>query len=357
MNGSPPPINAYGQPPRRTGWVVYAVIISFFCIISFFANFCLLALLVGSHHAGTDSKHQQYEEQYVMGDEDSRNKIVEIDLTGVIGFNAGDEDSNGGMVNDLKEQIKQAVNDRHVKAIVLRINSPGGEVVASDAIYRALAAARGGKSNSSPAIVSCIETVGASGAYYAAMGTDYIVANELSITASIGVIMQTLNFGPYEDKDSLMHKLGVKSFTFKSGKLKDILNPARAPTEEETTLVKNLIMEVYEKFVGIVAKERNMDVDELKNGLADGRILSGKQAKEAGLIDQVGYFEDAVQAAKDLAKITNARVVRYSQPFSLRNVLRIFGKTEIPKIEIQLTPNTLKLQSGKMYLLPAYMFQ
>lgn len=355
MNGSPPTINPYAKPPRRTGWIVYAVIVSFFCIISFFANFCLLAALVGGGSHSVENRRVRFEEQFLAGDEDSANRIVVIDLSGVIGFNSGDE-GNGGMVTVIKEQLKQASNDKTVKAIILRINSPGGEVVASDAIYRALTEVRDGKDHP-PAIISCIETVGASGAFYAAMGTDYIVANEMSITASIGVIMQTLNFGPYEDKDSLMHKIGVKSFTFKSGKLKDILNPARAPTDEENALVKNLIMEVYDKFVGIVATERNLDLDQLKNGLADGRIVSGKQAKEAGLVDEVGHFEDAVAAAKKRAKLTNAKVVRYSIPFSWRNVLRILGKNETPKIEIQLNPNMMKLQNGQMYLLPAYMFQ
>ena len=358
MNDVPPPlINQPTVSPRRTGWIVFAVIACFFLVISVLANFGLLAALIGSGiSSAAEGHHSKLQEQFVTGDEHATDKIAEIDLSGVIGFDASDAGYDEGMVGSLKDQLDRALDDKRVKAIILRINSPGGEVVASDAIYRALADARD-DTNRVIKIVSCIETVGASGAFYAAMGTDYIVANELSITASIGVIMETFNFGPYDDANSLMHKLGVRSYTFKSGKLKDILNPTRAPTDEENALVNNLIMEVYDKFVGIVADERNMDVEKLKTGIADGRILSGKQAKEAGLVDEVGYFEDAIDAAKDLAKIKEAKVVRYAAPFSLRNVLRFLGKTETPRIQIQISPNPLKLQAGQMYFMPAYMFQ
>ena len=357
MNELPPTLTAPTPAPKRTGWIVYAVIVSFFFVLSVLANLGMLAKLALHDGLGThDNHHANYQERFVTGDEDAHDKIVEIDLNGVIGFDGDESGNGGGMVAAIKDQLDQAVADKHVKAIVLRINSPGGEVVASDAIYRALADVRN-DTNRVMKIISCIETVGASGAYYAAMGTDYIVANELSITASIGVIMETLNFGPFEDHDSLMHKIGVRSYVFKSGKLKDILNPTRAPTDEETKLVNDLIMEVYGKFVGIVADERDIDVDELKNGFADGRIMSGKQALAAKLVDELGYFEDAVDAAKERAGIEKAKVVQYYQPFSLRHLLQMFGQTHAPKLQIQISPNPLKMQAGKMYFLPAYMFQ
>jgi len=351
MNGTPPLLVQPAPTPKRTGWIVYAVIITFFLVLSALANVGLLALLAGSG-ATTDLeiKHELWQERYVEGDRGARDKIALIDLTGVISYEGDDPSNAEGMVGDLKDQIDRAVRDKHVKAIVLRIDSPGGEVVASDAIYRALADARD-DTNRVIRIVACIETVGASGAYYAAMGTDYIVANELSITGSIGVILQTFNFR------HLMDKIGVEAYTFKSGAMKDILNPTREPTEGEKKLVQDLIMEVYDKFVGIVSDERNIDLDKLKNGIADGRIFSGKQAKEAGLIDEVGYFEDAIDAAKDLAKIKEAKVVEYTKPFSFRQLFRMFGKSDAPKIQLEISPNTLRLQAGKIYFLPPYMFQ
>jgi protease-4 len=351
MNGTPPLPSQPTPAPKRTGWIVYAVIITFFCVMSVFANLGLLALLFGRRTVDMEAKRERLLEHFVEGDENARDKIALIQLDGVISLEVDDSSSSDeGMVGEIKDQLDRAVRDKNVKAVVLRINSPGGEVVASDAIYRALAEVRDDEKRPIK-IVACVETVGASGAYYAAMGTDFVVANELGITGSIGVILQTFNFR------HLMDKVGVEAYTFKSGNLKDILNPTREPTEDEKKLVQDLIMEVYDKFVGIVADERNIDLDKLKNGLADGRIYSGKQAKEAGLIDEVGYFEDAVDAAKELAKIDKAKVVQYVKPFSFRQLFRMFGKSEAPKIQLELSPNTLHLHSGKLYFLPPYMFQ
>lgn len=343
-------LNQPAPAPKRTGWIVFAVIVSFVLVLSVLANFGLLALLGGSGATDGEVNRERLQEKFVEGDRQARDKIALIDLTGVISYAGNDSSSDEGMVGDIKDQLDRAVRDKHVKAIVLRIDSPGGEVVASDAIYRALADVRD-DTNRIIKVVSYIETVGASGAYYAAMGSDYIVANELSITGSIGVIMQTFNFR------HLMDKIGVEAYTFKSGTLKDILNPTREPTLEEKALVQDLVMEVYDKFVGIVADERNIDLDKLKNGLADGRIYSGKQAKAAGLIDEVGYYENAIDAAKELAKIKEAKVVQYSKPFSFRQILRLFGKSDAPKIQLEISPNTLRLQAGKLYFLPPYLFQ
>lgn len=350
MDSTPPYLASQIPPPpprRRVGWIIYALLITFFLFISVLANLALFGVAIGGHGASfTAVTHRsQYEEQFVDGEDNAKDKIAVIYVDGVIS-SSEDGGGEGGMVADIEDQLQQAVDDKHVKAIILRINSPGGEVVASDEIYQAVVAARDKKP-----VVASIDTVGASGAYYIAVGADYLMANELSITGSIGVIMESFTYGDLADK------IGIKFYTFKSGKYKDILNPSRAPTVEEQALVQGLIMEVYDKFVGIVADERGMKVDELKNGLADGRILSGKQALEAGFVDGVGYFEDAIDKAEELAKIKKARVIRYTEPFSLRNVLRMWGKNDRAKIQIQLTPNQFKVQSGRLYFLPSYMFQ
>lgn len=356
MNPIPPPLPAYQPPvPKRNGWLVYSVIVTFLLIISVLGIFGLMAMRAGSGHLTRTSP--PLEEHFVMGDARARDKIVEIPLTGVIAYGGDNGEPLDGMVGYIRQQLDQATSDKHVKAVVVRINSPGGEVVASDAIYRALAEVRD-DSERPMTVVACIEAVGASGAYYVAMGADYIVANELSITASIGVILQTLNFGPFEDESSLMHKLGIRSYTFKSGKLKDILNPTRPPTEEESKLVQDLITEVYDKFVQIVADERGLNVAELKAGIADGRIISGRQAKEVKLVDELGYFEDAIEAAKELANLDRVKVVRYTQPFNLGRLLRFLGRSpEAREIQLKLMPQPLKLEPGKLYFLPAYLFQ
>jgi protease-4 len=338
----PPP------PPRRTGWIVYAVIVTFFLFLSVLVNLVLFAAAFGAN--GTDAisvttRRGRYEERYLEGEEDAKDKIAVIYVQGVISSSEDGYASEEGMVADIEDQLQQAVDDKHVKAIILRIDSPGGEVVASDTIYQAVVAAREKKP-----VVADIDTMGASGAYYVAVGADYIVANELSITGSIGVIMESFTFSGLADK------VGIKFYTFKSGKYKDIMNPTREPTEDEKALVQGMVMEVYEKFVGIVAQERDMKVDDLKNGLADGRILSGKQALDAGFVDGLGYFDDAIDKAEELASIKKARVIRYVQPFNLRNLLRFMGSNDKAKIQIQLTPDVLKLQAGHMYFLPSYMF-
>jgi protease-4 len=342
-----PPVIGQNPPPKRTGWIVYAVIITFFLFVSVLANLVLFGTMFGTGEKITVGHHKtRYEEQFVQGDEEVRDKIAVIYLTGVISGAEDGTTGEEGMVGEIQDQLDQAVDDKRVKAIILRINSPGGEVVASDAIYQAIIEAREKKP-----VVASIDTVGASGAYYAAVGADYIIANELSITGSIGVILQSLTI------DGLADKVGIKFYTYKSGRYKDILNPTREPTPDEQAMVQGLIMEVYDKFVGIVAEERKMKVEDLKNGLADGRILSGKQALDAGFVDALGYFDDAVDKAKELASIKKARVIRYVAPFSLRNLLRFAGKNDQTKIQIELTPNQFKLQAGRMYFLPAYMFQ
>jgi protease-4 len=349
MSSVPPYlVNQPPPPPKRTGWIVYAVIVTFFLFLSVLANLVLFAAAFGGGASQTISmsRRGRYEEHYVAGEEDARDKIVVIYVTGVINSSEDGYNNEDGMVGDIQDQLQQAVDDKRVKAIILRIDSPGGEVVASDTIYQAVVAAREKKP-----VVADIDTMGASGAYYVAVGADYIVAHELSITGSIGVIMESFTVSGLADK------VGVKFYTFKSGKYKDILNPTREPTEDEKALVQGMVMEVYDKFVGIVAQERDMKVDDLKNGLADGRILSGKQALNAGFVDGLGYFDDAIDKAEELASIKRARVIRYMQPFSLRNLFRFMGgSNDKAKIQIELTPNELKLQTGRMYFLPSYMF-
>ncbi len=196
----------------------------------------------------------------------SNDKIAIITLRGLISSslpgNVGDS-----MVDDMRYALEQAREDDNVRAIVLEIDSPGGEVTASDVIYDAVVRARAKKP-----VVVYMDSLAASGGYYVACGGKYLMANETTITGSIGVIIQTLNY------EQLFNKIGLASIVFKSGKFKDMLNGARPITEEEREYVQGFVMGTYEKFLGIVAKERNLPADSLRNTIADGRILSGKDA-------------------------------------------------------------------------------
>src|SRR5215467_2087817 len=247
------------------------------------------------------------------------------------------------MVDDLRTELQQARDDSRVKAIVLEIDSPGGEVTASDAIYNALIKVRSRKP-----VVVYMDSLAASGGYYVACGGKFLMASDTTITGSIGVIIQTLNY------EQLFNKVGLASVVFKSGKFKDMLNGARPITPEERDLVQSFIMKTYDKFLGIVAKERNLPAELLRNTIADGRILSGKEALENKLIDGVGELDDAFAKAKELANAPDAKVVKYGPPFSLARFLRIFGESE-SKIELQLPKQLVpQLESGRAYFLPSY---
>jgi protease-4 len=273
-------------------------------------------------------------------------KIAVVDLFGVISYGVYGQ-VHDTMVDDIVAKLKQAREDESVKAVLLHIDSPGGEVTASDVIYHEVA-----KTAKEKPVVAYFDSVAASGAYYAAMGADTIVANELCITASIGVIMQTLNV------EQLAEKVGVSALTFKSGKMKDLLNPTRQPTEEEMAYVQALIDETYAKFVGIVARERGLEEEALRAELADGRIVSGKTAAAARLVDRTGYFEDAVQAAREAGGLDeDAQVVRLLAPFNFSAFLRTLGHApKVPTLRIQVGPELPQLEAGKLYFLSPHLY-
>ncbi|HEY6070067.1 MAG TPA: signal peptide peptidase SppA [Chthoniobacterales bacterium] len=271
-------------------------------------------------------------------------RIALITMRGLISSSIPGSVSDS-MVEDMRLALQQARDDSRVKAIVLEIDSPGGEVTAADQIYNAVTKARARKP-----VVIYMDSLAASGGYYIACGGKYLMANETTITGSIGVIIQTLNY------EQLFNKVGLASVVFKSGKFKDILNGARPMTPEEKDLIQRFVMETYDKFLGIVAKERNLPADQLRNNIADGRILSGKEALNAKLIDGVGQIEDAYAKAKQLGNAPQATVVKYGPPFSLSRLFRAFGEFGgESKIELQLPKQLLpQLESGRAYYLPSF---
>jgi protease-4 len=269
-------------------------------------------------------------------------RIAVITMRGLISSSLPGTVSDS-MVDDMRAALQQARDDSRVKAIVLEIDSPGGEVTASDAIYSALVKVRARKP-----VVVYMDSLAASGGYYVSCGGKFLMASETTITGSIGVIIQTLNY------EQLFNKVGLASVVFKSGKFKDMLNGARPITPEERELVQSFIMKTYDKFLGIVAKERNLPADLLRNTIADGRILSGKDAFEHKLIDGLGELDDAFGKAKELGNAPDAKVVKYGPPFSLSRFFRIFGETD-SKIELSLPKQLIpQLESGRAYFLPSY---
>jgi len=272
----------------------------------------------------------------------SLDKIAVITMRGLISSSLPGNVTDS-MVDDMRAALEQARDDTRVKAIVLQIDSPGGEVTASDEIYNAVLKARAKKP-----VVIYMESLAASGGYYVSCGGKFLMANETTITGSIGVIIQTLNY------EQLFNKVGLASVVFKSGKFKDMLNGARPVTPEERELVQSFIMNTYDKFLGVVAKERSLPADLLRNTIADGRILSGKEALQHKLIDGVGELDDAFKKARELGNAPDAKVVKYGPPFSLSRFLRVFGEAD-SKIELQLPKQLIpQLESGRAYFLPSY---
>ena len=254
------------------------------------------------------------------------------------------------MVDDIKLQLEQAALDEKVKAVVLYVDSPGGEVTASDVIYNAVRKVRdGGFGAAKKPVVVYMGSLAASGGYYVACGGSYLIANETTLTGSIGVIMQTLN---YRD---LMGKVGLETVTFKSGAFKDMLSGSREMTPEERDYVQKMVMDTYGKFVGIVALERKRSEDELRSGLADGRVISGKDAKNAKLIDAIGQIEDAYSKAMDMGKVKGAAIIRYDSPFHFGRLFRILGQSEKASVEVNVVKSLMpKLEAGRLYFLPSF---
>lgn len=199
------------------------------------------------------------------------------------------------------QQLKQVKEDDSVKAIVLQVNSPGGGVVESAEIYKEIKKIQ--EETAKPIYVS-MGSMAASGGYYISAPADKIFVNKETITGSIGVIMQSINYG------KLAEKYGVEFVTIKSGPYKDIMSPTREMTDEERNMLQTMLNESYEDFVALVAEGRHMTVPEVKK-VADGRIMNGRQAIEAGLADDFGFLEDVIQAIKTDYNLEDAEVFEY----------------------------------------------
>lgn len=283
-------------------------------------------------------------------------KVAHIDLDGIITSSmavswAGSSES---MVDLLSESFKRAKEDEDVKAIVLRINSPGGEVTASDTLYHRLK-----QLSAEKPVVVYMDSMAASGGYYIACGANEIIANQTTITGSIGVIISTINYS------ELFDKVGLDSPTFTSGEYKDTLSGSRVMRPDEQAMVQSMVDGMYERFLEVVMEGRpDIPEAELRADIADGRIFNGKEAVENGLVDATGYIEDAYARARELGGLSeDAPVVPYNEDESFFGALGLMkakaaslaNPNQPIKVEIQL-PEALgpQLKPGVAYMLPSY---
>lgn len=221
-------------------------------------------------------------------------------------------------------ELKRFGENPSVKAIVLRIDSPGGGVVPSQEIYDAVRRVR---NKSNKAVVASMGTVAASGGYYIAAATDRIIANPGTLTGSIGVIMELANV------EGLLKKIGVEGVVVKSGRFKDVGSPLRKMGDDERRLLQSVMDDVHRQFIEAVAEGRALEVSDVQ-ALADGRIFTGRQAKDAKLVDELGNLEDAIQLAADLAGIEGEpKVVEPRRRFSIRELLESRLMALVPKLD------------------------
>lgn len=224
------------------------------------------------------------------------------------------------------EELKRFSENPSVKAIVIRIDSPGGGVVPSQEIYDAVKRVR---SKNNKAVIASMGSVAASGGYYIAAATDRIVANPGTLTGSIGVIMETANV------EGLLQKIGVEGVIIKSGKYKDVGSPLRKMSAEERSLLQAVMDDVHKQFIEAVAEGRSIEL-RAAQALADGRIFTGRQAKEAKLVDELGDLEDAIQLAAEVVGIEGEpKLIEPRRRFSLREILDSKLSMMFPKLDMQ----------------------
>lgn len=248
------------------------------------------------------------EEQIVEPGGNQKIAVLSIDGTITSANSGGGLFSSEGYNHEtFMTELDAVYHDRSVKGILLTVNSPGGGVYESAEIKHALDKIQ--KDRQIPIYVS-MQSMAASGGYYVSAGADKIFAAAETTTGSIGVIMSGLNYS------KMLEKVGISDTTVKSGALKDMGSAVRPETKEDMAVLQSLVNNSYNRFVDIVSKGRHLSVDETKK-LADGRVYDGIQAKENGLIDDIGYTENALDALKKEKNLESATVIQY-QPVSSR---------------------------------------
>lgn len=263
----------------------------------------------------TSSVYAELSETVVEeGDGSSRIAVLTVDGTIQDTGEASSLLGSSGYNHELfMQQLNQVKEDDSVKAVMLTVNSPGGGVVESAEIYDKITEIQ--EETEKPFYVSMGATA-ASGGYYIAAPAEKIFVNEETLTGSIGVIMQSINYG------ELAERYGVDFVTIKSGPLKDIMSPTRDMTDEERELLQDMLNDSYESFVDVIEEGRGMSEAEVKE-VADGRVMNGRQAVEANLADDFGFEEDVISNLREDFGLENAQVFEYSASQGLGSLFAV----------------------------------
>lgn len=291
-----------------------------------------------------------FEKEAVSG-EPGTFQILVVPVHGVIyrGEESGFWEENYADADTIVRMLEQALEDDRIKAVVLELNTPGGEVVATDMIYRKVRQL----SESGKPVIASMSVVAASGGYYIASGADRIVAHPLCTTGSIGVIISALKY--FE----LQKKIGVSSENYTTGRFKDILSGSRPTTPEEKAIVEAHLKGVYDRFAEVVSQGRKLPLEEVKSPpIGDGRIMLGSEAKKLKLVDENGTLEDALALARNLASLhRDCRVVRYREKKKsflelMSDLSKMSSGGRSLKVELPVDPTLSKLNSsgGRYYM-------
>ncbi len=270
-----------------------------------------------------------------------REKILLVELSGVLAEEpifTLESRPQVPLLARVREELEKAAEDDHVRALVLRINSPGGTVTASDILYHEI---QRFKARRKIPVIASILDVGASGGYYVALAADRIVAHPTTVTGSIGVLMLTVN------SSGLLEKIGVSADYITSGRHKDMGSPFRALTPEERAIFQEVIDRLYGRFVALVARDRRLPEARVRS-FADGRIYTATEALGLGLVDQIGYLEDAVRLAREAAGVPTAKVVMYHRPRHYRAT--IYSGGEAPPVQATAADLARLVTSGPRFL-------
>jgi protease-4 len=285
------------------------------------------------------------EEQTVEGHGDA--KILLIDLSGILSDEAvtpaltlGTPPARVPLLVRLREELTRAERDSRIRALVLRINSPGGTVTASDIAYRELRLYR---ERTGVPVIAVLMDLAASGGYYVALAADTIVAHPTTVTGSIGTIMVSVN------AEGLLQKIGVAPVTIKSGERKDMGSPFRGLTSEERAIFQAVIDTLHRQFVAKLVERRGLAAETAAR-LADGRIYTADQALGHRLVDHVGYMPDALTLARQAAGVAEARVVVYHRPREYRATYYARSETAVGGLEASLASLAAFMGPGPRFL-------
>jgi protease IV len=358
----PPLIASTATPARRAsrgrGWMIAAIILFVLLLGSLLTQ---LGGVVEAVFATAPTLHQAAGprmEEVLIKQAPTRNRILVVTIDGII-MGSTVDGIGYSLVDVVEAQLKRAAEDQHIKAVILKVDSPGGEVLASDEIYKAIL--RFQRESGKPVIAS-MGSVAASGGYYVSAPCQWIVANEMTITGSIGVIMSTFNYR------GLMDKVGLRPEVFKSGKYKDMLRGSKQDAEitsEERKMIQDLVDETYRGFKAVVTEGREWAAS--KRGkpsgaegrqlvsnwaeYADGRVFSGGEAYRLGFVDELGNFRTAVDRALKLAGVKEAALMEYRPVIDFLSLFRLFGKSEAGKVKVDFGLDLPRIQAGRLYFL------